>query len=176
MVLRSLAALAVSLVLLVSCTNDDPDPILAPSVSPTPTSDEPSPTKTASEEPESPEEFIERWVDLSNDMQISGDTKAYLEISKDCRPCVSVATDVAGIYAADGFVDTRGWELIELDQGEKVEQHIDFDARVKSNPVTLKRSAGASLMKLPGGPIGIRFGLTLVDNRWTMTELAEVPL
>jgi len=86
---RFLVTLAVPLVLLVSCS-DDPEPILAPSPgsTPTPTTESAEPSPTESAEPESPEEFIRRWVELSTELQNTGDAEEFVSVSDDdCRPC-----------------------------------------------------------------------------------------
>ncbi len=175
---RFLVTLAVPLVLLVSCSDDDPEPILAPSPSstPTPTTESAEPSPTESAEPESPEEFIERWIKLSNEMQLTGDTKAYLAVSEECRPCVTVADDMQSIYSAEGFVETRGWEIRSIDRSSKTSDGQVLDARIYSNPVTLRRSRAAQPETLPGGPIGIRFRVSEVNDAWMLTSLSEIAL
>jgi len=173
MVLRSLAALAVPLVLLVSCTNDDPDPILAPSASPTPTSDEPSPTETASEDPESPEEFIERWNDLSTEMQNTGETDAYLELSSRCDACVAVAERVDSYFAAGGFVKTKGWTLNGVERsGPASRPTMTLD--VTSSPTSYREATGSRLKRFDGGAYTYELSLATDDNEWAVTSLVEV--
>jgi len=174
MVLRSLAALAVPLVLLVSCTNDDPDPILAPSVSPTPTSDEPSPTETASEEPESPEEFIERWVKIYNDMQTTGDTSEYRAASQGCGPCEGVADQIETIHGGGGEVRTEGWDVLALQELAGSADEPVLDVRIRSAPTRYTETPSGPVQTFPGGRFIERFELERVDGSWNVRNTAQV--
>ena len=69
---RFLAALTCcGLLALSSCSDDSSSSADPPSPTPTSTSSEPSPT----EEAETPEEFVRRWVEVEHEMQNTGDTQ-----------------------------------------------------------------------------------------------------
>ena len=72
---RALALTLAVPVLLAGCS-DDPEP--KPKI-PEPTSSSPTPTPTESETPEaeSPEDFIRRWVEAGDEMQVTGETAEY---------------------------------------------------------------------------------------------------
>ncbi len=140
MVLRSLAALAVPFLLLVSCSGDDPEPILSPSDSLTPTNSEPASTPT--EISETSEEFVERWVDLNNEMQTSGDTNEYRAASPKCQPCQSFADQIDDIYSAGGFVRTNGWQILEIGPADGPKERPRHDVEIKSRPTSYAESKG----------------------------------
>lgn len=75
--------------------------------SPTPSSSSPSPSPT--EEPETPEEFVRRWVDADTEMQNTGDGEDYRGMSAKCKSCLEYADYIVGIWKAGGYIETRGW-------------------------------------------------------------------
>ncbi|MEO5851307.1 MAG: hypothetical protein ABIQ15_02230 [Nocardioides sp.] len=171
---RLLTALAVPLVLLVSCTNDNPDPILAPTPSstPTPTSAAPSPTKTG--ESETAEEFIERWVELSNEMQTSGDTEAYRLVSTNCLPCQDFASQIDDIYESGGFVETKGWRILSISEGNGPPNKPSFDVAIDARPTRYAPSDRAQESTLVGGRITERFDLRLAADGWSISNMSQV--
>jgi hypothetical protein len=152
-VLLGIAALPLVLGL-TSCSEDDPEPILAPTPTASPT---PSSTATETGPSETPEEFIRRWVELSNEMQVTGETEEYLAISSGCRPCNLVANDVEEIHGAGGFVRTDGWEILKF---------------IRSSGPAKRPS---EVETLPGGRLIERFHLERMDSSWTMINLSQVP-
>ena len=92
---RLLAALACCGLLSLSACSDDSSSSCDPP-SPTPSSSEP--TSTPTEEGETPEEFVRRWVEVDRQMQNSGDVAEYREMSAKCSACMDVADQVEGIY------------------------------------------------------------------------------
>ena len=96
---RFLAALTCcGLLALFGCSDDSSSSADPPS--PTPTSTSTSPTPDA----ETPEEFVRRWVEVSNEMQNTGKTGEYRSLSRGCRPCTAVADQVEGYFGAGGYV------------------------------------------------------------------------
>ena len=60
---------------------------------------EPSPTQEA----ETPEEFVRRWVEVNTQMQNTGDTRSTAR-SREVPSCLETADQVEAIYEAGGYV------------------------------------------------------------------------
>src|SRR4051812_19640996 len=111
-----------------------------------------SPESTPSQDSETPEEFVRRWVETDREMQNSGDTEAVRSVSEGCTPCDGLADQVDDIYAKGGHVKTDGLKILRLkaskqDRNDEVAVHIWVDSR----PTELVESAGAEVQRLPGG-------------------------
>ena len=174
---RFLVALAVPLVLLVSCSDDDPEPILAPSPSstPTPTTESAEPSPTESAEPESPEAFIRRWNEVGTEMQNTGETEAFLALSaKSCQPCQDLAEVVSGYFDAGGYVETGGLTIKSirpLNPGET--GSAEFIVSAVSTPTEYKESRSGDSQTLPGGKAEFRFVLTQRQSEWLVTDYLQ---
>src|SRR5687767_1034537 len=94
---RRALALALAVPALLAGCSDEPEP--TPKI-PEPTSSSPTPTPTESEtaEAESPEDFIRRWADVEAQMENTGDTAAYRELSNKCQACTELADLVEKYY------------------------------------------------------------------------------
>ena len=105
---RFLAALTCcGLLALSSCSDDSSSSADPPSPTPTSTSSEPSPTQEA----ETPEEFVRRWVEVGHARcRTPANGADYRAMSPECRQLpASTPTTVEGIYDAGGYVKTDGW-------------------------------------------------------------------
>jgi hypothetical protein len=169
---RALALTLAVPVLLAGCS-DDPEP--TPKM-PEPTSSSPSPSPTESEEPEaeSPEEFIRRWVEASNEMQNTGETAEYLELSGDCPQCKQVAARVEAAFDAGGFFRTNGWSILKITDRSRSAKRPVLDLRVDSAPTTLKEAKSDEVVRYPGGILVYRFRLR-ASSPWTIAQLTQVP-
>ena len=167
-------ALALSLavpLLLAGCTEEEPTPDIP---DPTTSSATPTPEETETAEVESAEEFIRRWVDLSNEMQSTGDVGEYVAVSSDCKACMRVADRVEAVYSGGGFIRTRGWSVLKLtDQSGRGDREV-WDVRVKSAPTVLKESSDAAPQRLGGGELVFRFRLQAAGE-WSLAQLTQVP-
>ena len=92
---RYLAALACCGLLSLSACSDDSSSSADP---PTPTPSSSEPTSTPTEERETPEEFVRRWVEADTHMQNTGDGAEYREMSAECPNCLEYAHYIEGIW------------------------------------------------------------------------------
>jgi hypothetical protein len=166
-------ALAVAGALLLAGCSDDPEP--TPKL-PDLTSSSPSPTASESETPEaeSAEDFVRRWVEISNEMQNTGETSEYLEISSRCAACKQVAQRVETVFDAGGFFKTDGWTIRSITDRSGNGARQVLDVRVDSAPTLIKESSAAKEERLPGGDLVYRFRLG-ASQPWSLAQLTQVP-
>ncbi|WP_110182301.1 hypothetical protein [Nocardioides solisilvae] len=157
-----------ALLLLAGCA-DDPEPKFAEPTEAASASPSESATQAAAE---TPEEFIRRWAELSTDMQNTGDTEAYLAITKGCRPCQDTADNISGIYAAGGSVEWGGMTVERI----KTLSGGAFDVWTTSKPTRYRRSASASEKRLPGGRVKYQLVLADSGDGYVLVDLAQRPL
>jgi hypothetical protein len=167
------AAVTVPLLLLSACSEDDPEPIVAPSPTASPASTEPSPTKSA--EREDPKEFIQRWWDLNTDLQNTGDSKAFQSVSaKSCSPCNDFIALIEGFYSAGGYVETTKFTVTTvrpLNPGAK--KKAEFIVKGTGGRTTYRESKSAPVETLPGGDSEYRFVLSLGPTGWRVTDYLQ---
>jgi hypothetical protein len=165
---RYLAALACCGLLLSACSDDSSSSADPPS--PTPSSSEP--TSTPTEEGETPEEFVRRWVDVDRQMQNSGDSKEFRSISKKCTPCDGLADQIEEIYANGGYVKTDGLEIRRLKVGtEDSNGEVEVHLWVNSTPTELVESEGAEVQHLPGGKLQYIVTIRELPSGWNTVLL-----
>jgi len=163
------ATLLVPLVLLSACSDDDPVPQM-----PDPTTSEPSPTETSSTAaPETPEEFIRRWAAAEAEMERSGDTNSYRELSARCQSCLELADLVEGYYAAGGYVQWEGWSIRRVRPYPAGGENA-FAVKVASPPTKYKESKSGEVQTFPGGLATHILTLDSVDDTWVVIGKAEL--
>jgi hypothetical protein len=168
---RALALTLAVPVLLAGCS-DDPEP--TPKI-PEPTSSSPSPSPTESEEPEaeSPEEFIRRWAAVEAEMENTGDTAEYLEMSRECKACTGLAKIIEGYYEAGGSVRWAGWTIRTIEQEPGVGKNA-YAVSVTSAPTRYKESAKGPIKRLDGGRSTHLLRLGRSNKTWVVLEKAEL--
>lgn len=162
------AVLAVSLALLAGC-GGDPKPKFSHAPDPTPS----APTTSPAAKPERAEEFLQRWQDASNMMQIKGDATSYRRLSsKKCDACNNFIQLVTGIYKAGGYIHTRGNTLTDVVPvaGEK---HV-FTAKLRSTPTDYRAGRSKPEQHLKGGVEKLKLVLGKQDGAWVVLEFTEV--
>ncbi|WP_374458122.1 hypothetical protein [Nocardioides sp.] len=164
---RRLLALALATpVLLAGCSGDaEPTPKMP---DPTTSSVTPEPTESETPEAESPEDFVRRWQAASDEMQRTGRTKPYLELSPDCDACRSLASNVDDIYADGGRIEFDGSEIVRLKNAG--DQPPTFDVNLQLSETRIFRKGASSPETLPAGKMAIRVTLKQVDEAWTVTH------
>lgn len=167
---RAFALAAAAPLLLAGCT-DQPEPM--PKIPDPPTSSStPSPSESETAEAESAQNFIRRWASVEAEMENTGDTAEYLELSRGCRACAKLAKLVEGYYASGGYVKWQGWEIIN------VRPHGNsgraFSVRVDSAPTSYVEKAGGPSKSFPGGPGQHLLTLDPVDSSWVVVDKSEV--
>lgn len=169
---RSLVACALAPLLLglalSGCQEAEPTPKMPETAASSAT-----PTETPSAEQESPEDFIRRWVALDKEMQNTGKTRDYMQVSSSCAPCAEVAERVEGIFHAGGYVRTKGWVILGIkDRSPAVGPKV-FDLRVRSTPTTYKESAESAERTLSGGVLSYRLRLNS-STPWRIVNLNQL--
>jgi hypothetical protein len=158
------------LLALSSCSDDSSSSADPPSPTPTSTSSQPSPTQ----EVETPEEFVRRWVEVSNEMQNTGETKVYRSISRGCRPCTAVADQVERYFEAGGYVKTDGWSISSLKLSKPgAAGRVTATVEVESAPTQYKESAEADAQALEGGSVIELMTIEPYSNSWVLTNLEQ---
>ncbi|UUZ60583.1 hypothetical protein [Nocardioides sp. B-3] len=167
------AALPVSLALLSACSEDEPVPQI-----PDPTTSVPSPTEsTSTAAPETPEEFIRRFNEANAEMQATGETTAFLLLTRECRPCSETAERVESFYANGGYVKWAGWKIVRVRHDQDTEQGSDYRVEVVTPVTRYKESKAAEVQVLEGGNVVYR--ASLVSDEDSLAHLrpsAVVPM
>ncbi len=143
--ISALTALTAVLLSLSAC-NGDPEPQVAdptsepPTSEPTtsPTATESTPTEPPTSEPpekETAQEFLRRWQEAANEMQVSGVSDKFRALNADCESCDVFAGNVDRIYEAGGFIRTDGGTISGIERWGKVNEWPTFDVRVESAPI-----------------------------------------
>jgi hypothetical protein len=164
---RRALALALAVPLLLAGCTDDPEP--TPKI-PDPTTSSPTdePTETETPAPESAVDFIRRWQATSDEMQRTGETAPYLDISSGCRACMSLADNVADIYDGGGSIEFAGSDITHMDRSGTQPPTFDVDLRVAKT--VIRRKEGDAPETLPAGEMSIRVTLKRVHGDWTLTH------
>ncbi len=149
---------------LAACGGDSSvaDPPVAPSPS-SPTTSDPPAHETA-------EHFIRRWVAEDTQIQQTGNTRHFRDMSQGCRGCIKLADLVDRIYAAGGFVHTGGWSIKKIDAAGGG----TYDLNVFSPATTYAESQGGTVHHLPSGPAHFQLRLTPTGNGWRVSSLVQV--
>lgn len=167
---RALALTAVVSLLLAGCS-DDPEP--QPKMPDPPPSSSPSPTASETVEAESAEEFIRRWAAVEAEMENTGKTDAYRELSVGCKACTDLADLVEEWYAAGGFIEWGGWKIQSVrSRGDSGGEYV---VRVNSSPTRYKESARGPVQTFDGGPGAHLLVLKPKGESWVVSRKAEVP-
>lgn len=176
--LRAAVVLLVAALVLGGCGDDEPDPG-DPGSTWTPTSKPETPTSepvdplTEAPEGETAQEFIRRWVALSNRMQETGETEAFLAVAgPDCDPCRDYAKRIQDIYDNDGYF-RGGTERILSFKKESATQWV---VTLKAEPTEYAEAEGAEPERITGGKYRSRLYLARVDGRWIVGYTEGVPL
>jgi len=162
---RRLAALAVVLPLLAlsGCGGDNPKPKPYD-----PPSTSASPTTSQTPQAESPQAFIRRWVAASTKMQNTGVSTGFRQLGYQCAECDKFATQIEGIYAKGGLVDTEGWKILTI-KAKGSGKTGEYDMRVNASPTRYRESKDAPVQHLSGGPSTVLVRLTNRQGSWFVT-------
>ncbi|WP_182375931.1 DUF6318 family protein [Nocardioides sp. WS12] len=122
---------------------------------------------------ETAKQFIRRWVALSNRMQETGQTEAFLAVAgPDCDSCHEYADQVAKIYENDGYL-TGGTEQILSLRAESATQWVVV---MNAEPTEYAEAKGAEPKSLAGGKYKSRLYLAHVDGKWIVGATEGLPL
>jgi len=183
-----IAAVAVLLPLVaaaLSACDDEPEPKVVPvtDTSPpvtgtAPKTSEPTSAPTTTTTPpkhETAKEFVIRWQDLAAEMQHTGDTSAYLALTKECRDCETFATTVAEFYEAGGTVEGGRFRLSHVYKMAEVKEVVIVNYVLHSTRMIL-RKPGEAPQKFPGGRT--HYQVNLVPDpvtSWKVIRVSRIP-
>jgi len=162
-------ALAAPIVLLAACGGDDAS-IADPPVSPRPTSS--SPTGTPPHE--SPEAFIRRFAKVEQNMENTGETGAYADMTRRCKECRDLADQVQGFYLAGGYVHWAGWTIRSIRPYFSAKRPHSYAVSVISAPTNYRESAGGPTKHLDGGPATEIISIKKAGGSWLITARAKL--
>lgn len=162
---RTTAAVLAAGLLLAGCS-DDPEPRFEPTESPSPTES----SSSAAPKAQSPEDFIREWFDVGTDMQNSGETDGFLQLSADCDACERFAADVERVYSDGGSIRIKSEKVRQI---EPVGGNA-FEVTVVSSPTTFREAAGSKPDSFPGGSNTYRVTLVEQQEEWRVTDYQDM--
>jgi hypothetical protein len=134
-----------------------------------------APTSTPTPERETPEEFVRRWVEADTHMQNTGDGTEYRAMSAKCSGCVEYADRIRDIYAAGGYVRTRGWMILRVrDARSDDEGRTQVTIDVKSTRTRYKENRESQPTTLPGGRLTYLISMRGDGDSWAITNAEQV--
>lgn len=166
---RRMVALALATAVLLSGCQDEPEPRFEdPTESPTPSESQSSDPP----EKQSAEEFIREWVQLDAEMQNTGNTAEYLQVSSKCSSCRDFAQRVSTVYEAGGHIETDGWHV----QSIRPVGGSRYRMVVNSSPTTVVEHKGADAKQFEGGRATYELAIRRRSQTWQVTDWAEVAM
>jgi hypothetical protein len=170
---RLLAALACCLCALLSGCSDDSSSSADPP--PTATTTPADPTSSPTEEVESPEDFLQRWVEADREMENSGNTAEYLAMSKQCSACKGLADQIEGIYKAGGYVKTDGWTILSTKFSKPNKQGVlSATMKIDAAPTKYVEAEGGEVQELDGGVQRQLVTLSASGGTWNVDDIEQI--
>lgn len=176
---RAVAAVAVALCLplLAACGDDEKPDSGGTTPSETPSmSESPSASETPEPDPETAKEFIRRWQEAEDQMQVTGDTETYRSlVTKRCTSCFELADAIDKIHEAGGSVDFPGSSIVSLARSGGVDKRPEFTMRLKIPKTVVIDKAGAAPRSLPAGETTYVVTLIRRGNSWQVHNQLQRP-
>lgn len=181
--MRTLLATAATVLLLgtlAACSDDAPQPTFQPSTeaatsSPPPSASDPPPSSDPPK-PETAASFLRRWQAEAFEMQNSGDTTAYREMSLRCESCDSLADRVDSVYDAGGWIRTDGGSVRNLKEvGGQGRLHI-FEYVLKSAPTIYRQTSEGSKQRLGGGTARYQVNVLRRGDSYGVVTATGIPM
>lgn len=105
-------------------------------------------------------------------METSGDTTLYRAVSDGCEGCDNLADTVERYYAAGGYIEWNGWEVLSVRPQRGRDD--SFVMTVESTPTEYKESAGGPIKRLSGGQSQYVFELREEGASWVVLDKDEL--
>jgi hypothetical protein len=130
---------------------------------------------SASAQPESPEEFVRRWVEVDRVMQNSGDTREYRQMSRRCRACAGLASQIEDIYARGGYVMTLGWTILSIKVSPPGPTgRVSLRMKIDAAPTEYVEAEGKPVQHLRGGVQEQSVTLSPRGGTWNLEDIEQV--
>ena len=157
------AAVGALMLALSSCSEDPvkPKPLEPDSSSSSQTS---SSSETA--KPESAEDFIRRWRQLTNEMQATGDTSAYRAVTRNCVSCDNLADLVDSIYENGGYIEFEGSRVVKITRVRQFGRFTMFELRTRSGATKYTEEKGGPVLSEDGGKFTDHVTLERKGGHW----------
>lgn len=162
---RLFVAATLLVLALSGCGDDDPDPDADPTWTPTASM---TPTDaTDGPQRETAREFIQRWIEVGNKAQRTGDVAEYLELSaKGCDGCRQFADAIVSAYEGGGSIRTGGARVagVRHDGGEQ------WHVTLRSGPTVIRESDDGPVERLPGGEERLVVFIAQIGDEWKLKQ------
>ena len=168
LVRRVVAAFVVCsvLVALAGCAEGEPEPKMP---EPTSSASSPTPVETSDEpEQESAEDFIRRWVEVGDQMQVTGSVAEYAAITPKCDACQAFVRNVEQVYARGGFAEFAGSEFVRITRAGA--EPPTFDVTKRLPKTVIHHGDSRQPQVLAAGTTTLRVTLNQADGVWTVTH------
>ena len=107
-------------------------------------------------------------------MENTGETTAYLSMSRQCRSCRQLAGDIQAFYRAGGFARWAGWGIVSIKFSGSHGNKSVYVAKVNSAPTTYRESATSPIKHLAGGPAMHQLVLESHGDSWLVVQKAQI--
>jgi hypothetical protein len=148
------------------------------------TADPPAPTPavssgtvepSATPVPETPEEFVRRWVAADTRMQNTGDGGEYRRMSATCPNCQRYADYIEGIWKSGGYVKTGGWSIRSARTSKELSKgHYDVTIGIRSDAVEYSEEEGAPVKHYDASESTYVISVSPHRRQWLVTDFAQV--
>ncbi|MEJ7832193.1 MAG: hypothetical protein WKF79_04720 [Nocardioides sp.] len=172
---RLLVAGFVILVAVSGCS-DDPKPKFAePADDPSPTStqsQEPTPTASPGFEPRGPAGVIEAFYAAVDKGLRTGDPSGFLLLAADeCSNCQTLARNLRGAYANDGYIRDGRYELLSADYVRDTPIGEVWNVRVSTSRERWFNGDDELVKIVNAGILGVAISLEGDGSEWRVREL-----
>jgi hypothetical protein len=168
---RTLAALLAAPCLLSACGGGS-------SVADPPVSSHPTSSAPTTQPPESPRvavaKFSREWAKEDTRMQNSGETRRFRQMSLGCQECKTLADRIETIYAAGGFVRTKGWHVLGVDVRPNASDAFLVNLRVRSSPTHYRERRDGPRLSYPGGVVTYQLTVSPSSGSWAVRTLGRM--
>jgi hypothetical protein len=168
-------AVTIALSVLTACGNDpeprfEADPSPSPTPSSSPTADDPEPWEEKSDE--GAIAFVEHWIDLFNEMQLSGETADFRALgTPSCEACDNFVAITDSLYENGSTVRSEGWSVraADLPAGQKgADRDVSVVIDQASEVIT---APDGSEDRNPSGQITVVARLTWTSQGWRVDSV-----